>query len=89
MLAMPSQNTILLANFMATKLVPLGYKVGTAEPNSIVIYLPEADQLSSQQDFTDFIAVFLKQNDLKLKEKTEFHFYKDVWLGGVVFEPRQ
>lgn len=87
---MPSENIIVFANFMAQQLVPHGYKIGTGEPNSIVIYLREKDNLKSEDDFTTFVAMFLKTYKMEIQEVTEFHFYKGSdWLGGVVFNPKR
>lgn len=85
---MPTKLTDEIATTMALKLIGEGWKVGTGEPNSIVLYMPEGFDLTAEQEFADYIYLFQEKYDLKIPETTEFHFYKDdSWRGGIIMVP--
>lgn len=85
---MPTKITLEIAHTMALKLIGEGWRIGTGEPNSIVLNMPPGFDLSTEQEFTDYIYLFIEKYDLKIPEITEFHFYKgDKWKGGIILVP--
>lgn len=85
----PTQHTQIVVDYMAEKLQPFGWHIGAGDLNKVVLFMPNDYNLTTEQDFADFIGIFKKAYNLRLTETIEFHFYKDNdWKGGIVMVPK-
>lgn len=58
---MPTKVTLEIAHTRTLKLIGEGWKIGTGEPNSIVLYTPPCFNLSTEQEFTDYFYLFIEK----------------------------
>lgn len=86
---MPTKTVQNLSKHFLEELSEIGWKIGFAEPNQIIIYPPQDVVFQNEDQMQVFVYGYIDHHKLDVLETTEFHFYqKDKWIGGITFQPK-